>query len=79
MFIAQAYKGNNIWWRVLITTLLSTGIFIMNFIMFFMMSEAQMNEAYEMMKDIPKNLSLVINLLPFVFLLGMLFLLVRFY
>ena len=50
----------------------------MNFIMFFMMSEAQMNEAYDMMKDIPKNLSLVINLLPFVFLLGMLFLLVRF-
>ena len=78
MFIAQAYKGNNIWWRVLITTLLTTGLFIMNFIMFFMMSEAQMNEAYDMMKDIPKNLSLVINLLPFVFLLGMLFLLVRF-
>lgn len=78
MFIAQAYKGNNIWWRVLITTLLTTGIFIMNFIMFFMMSEAQMKEAYDMMKDIPKNLSLVINLLPFVFLLGMLFLLVRF-
>ena len=78
MFIAQAYKGNNIWWRVLITSLLSTGIFIMNFIMFFMMSEAQMNKAYDMMKDIPKNLSLVLNLLPFVFLLGMLFLLVRF-
>ena len=78
MFIAQAYKGNKLWWHVLITTLLSTGIFIMNFIMFFMMSEAQMNEAYDMMKDIPKNLSLVINLLPFVFLLGMLFLLVRF-
>ena len=78
MFIEQAYKGNNIWWRVVITALLTTGIFIGNFIMYFMMSDKQMKAAYDMMKDLPNNLSLVINLLPFVFLLGMLFVLVYF-
>lgn len=76
MFIAQAYKGNNEWWRVLITTLITTGIFIMNFVMFFLMSKEQMKAAYDLMKEIPKNLSLIINLLPFAFLLGILFLLV---
>jgi membrane protease YdiL (CAAX protease family) len=78
MFIEQAYKGNNTWWRVAITALLTTGIFIGNFIMYFMMSDKQMKAAYEMMKHIPNNLSLIINLIPFVFLLGMLFLLVYF-
>ena len=78
MFIEQAYKGNNIWWRVVITALLTTGIFIGNFIVYFTMTEKQMKAAYDMMKHIPNNLSLVINLLPFVFLLGMLFVLVYF-
>ena len=78
MFIEQAYKGNNIWWRVLITTIITTGIFILNFIMFFIMSKEQMKAAYDMMKEIPNNLSLVINLIPFAFLLGLLFLLVYF-
>jgi hypothetical protein len=78
MFIEQAYKGNNMWWRVVIIALLTTGIFIGNFIMYFMMSDKQMKAAYDMMKDLPNNLSLVINLLPFVFLLGMLFVLVYF-
>ena len=77
MFIAQAYKGNNAWWRVLITTLLTAGIFVANVIMFFFMSKEQMDEAYKTMSEIPKNMSLTINLLPFVFLLGLLFLLVR--
>ena len=78
MFIEQAYKGNNTWWRVVITALLTTGIFIGNFIMYFMMSDKQMKAAYDLMKDIPNNLGLIINLIPFVFLLGMLFLLVYF-
>jgi membrane protease YdiL (CAAX protease family) len=78
MFIEQAYKGNNIWWRVVITALLTTGIFIGNFIVYFTMTDKQMKAAYDMMKHIPNNLSLVINLLPFVFLLGMLFVLVYF-
>ena len=49
MFINQAYKGDNTWWRVLITTLLTTGIFIANFIMFFLMSKEQMDEVYKKM------------------------------
>ena len=77
MFIEQAYKGNNSWWRVLITVLITAGVFILNFIMFFLMSKEQMEEAYKTMNKIPKNLSLIINLLPFVFLLGLLFFLVR--
>jgi membrane protease YdiL (CAAX protease family) len=76
MFIEQAYKGNNVWWRVLITALLSTGIFILNFVLFFFMSKKEMDETYQAMKGIPNNLSLIINLLPFVFLLGLLFFLV---
>lgn len=77
MFINQAYKGDNTWWRVLITTLLTAGVFIANFIMAFIMSKEEMDEAYQSMKEIPNNLSLFMNLLPFVFLLILLFLLVR--
>lgn len=78
MYISQAFKGNNQWWRVTITTLLTAGVFIGNFIMFFLMTDKQTKEVYESMKDIPSNMLLVINLLPFVFLLGLLFFLVYF-
>jgi membrane protease YdiL (CAAX protease family) len=77
MFINQAYKGNNTWWRVLITILLTAGVFIVNFIMFFIMSKEEMDKVYESMKEIPNNVSLLVNLSPFVFLLTLLFLLVR--
>lgn len=76
MFIEQAYKGNNKWWRVLLTALLTSGVFILNFIMYFISSKEQLQVAYDLMKDLPNNLSLIINLIPFVFLLGLLFLLV---
>lgn len=78
MFIEQAYKGNNSWRRVLFITLLTTGIFIGNFIMYFTMSDKQLKVLYSSMKNIPNNLSLVINLIPFLFLLTMLFILVYF-
>ena len=78
MFINQAYKGENTWWRVLITVLLTAGIFIANFIMFFLMSKAQLDEAYKAMNNMSNCQSLIINLLPFIFLLGLLFLLVVF-
>ncbi len=77
MFIEQAYKGNNTWWRVLITTLFTTGIFIANFILYLFMSKEQMDSAYKSMNQIPNNLSLIINLSPFILLLVMLFFLVR--
>lgn len=78
MFIEQAYKGNNSWRRVLFTTLLTTGIFIGNFIVYFTMSDKKLKALYSSMKNIPNNLSLVINLIPFLFLLTMLFILVYF-
>ncbi|SHG10268.1 hypothetical protein SAMN05443549_10253 [Flavobacterium fluvii] len=77
MFIAQAYKGNNTWWRVLITTILTAGVFIINFIMYFLMSKEDLDKVYQKMNEFPNNLSLLMNLLPFVFLLALLFLLVR--
>ena len=78
MFIAQAYKGNNEWWRVFVTTLLTTGIFVLNFVVLLFLSDDQVKDMYDSMKGIPNNLALAINLLPFAFLLGMLFLLVYF-
>lgn len=78
MYISQAYKGNNEWWRVAITTFLTAGIFIGNFIMYFVMTDEQMNAVYKSMQDVPSNISLIINLLPFIFLLGLLFSLVYF-
>jgi membrane protease YdiL (CAAX protease family) len=77
MFIDQAYKGNNRWWRVLITTLLTGGVFVLNFIAFFLMSKEDLDKVYETMNEIPNNLSLLMNLSPFVLLLILLFLLVR--
>lgn len=77
MFINQAYKGNNKWWRVLITTLLTVGVFVGNFITYFLMSKKDMDKVYETMNKIPNNLSLLMNLSPFVLLLVLLFLLVR--
>lgn len=78
MFIEQAYKGNNVWWRVLLTTLVSSGIFILNFVVFFFMSDKELKATYDLMKSMPKILGLLLNLIPFVFLLGLLFLLVHF-
>lgn len=77
MYINQAYKGNNAWWRVLITSLLTAGVFLANFVMYFMMSKEDLDKVYQAMRKIPNNLSLLLNLLPFVLLLGLLFLLVR--
>lgn len=77
MFINQAYKGDNTWWRVLITTLLTAGVFVANVIMYFMMSEEDLDKVYQTMSEVPNNLSLLSNLLPFVFLLAILFFLVR--
>jgi membrane protease YdiL (CAAX protease family) len=78
MFIEQAFKGKNDWWRFAITTALTCGIFIINFIMYFFLTEKDLKDAYDMMKGLSNSLSLFLNLMPFVFLLGMLFLLVYF-
>lgn len=76
MFIEQAYKGKNDLWRSVLTTLLTTGIFIINFIVFFLTPKEQLDDVYKMMEMMPKNIFLAINLIVFVPLLGLLFLLV---
>ena len=78
MFIEQAYKGNNEGWRVVVTTLLTTGIFIANFIAFLILPQSTIDESYDLIKGIPNNIALVMNLLPFAFLLGILFVMVFF-
>ncbi len=78
MFIEQAYKGKNDWWRILITLLLTTGIFIANIIAFFVLPKEAIEESEKIVNSFPNNVALVLNLLPFVFLLGLLFVLVYF-
>jgi len=77
MFIEQAYKGDNALWKVLLTTFVTTGIFVANIIFFFMVPEQEAEHMYETLKDMPKLLGMVINLLPFIFLLGLLLLMVH--
>ena len=76
MFIEQAYKGNNEWWRVLVTTLMSTGIFILNFITFLVLPKETIESSYDIMNKMPKIVALLVNLVPFILLLGLLFTLV---
>ena len=77
-YIQQAYKGQRELWMFILTTVVVAGIFIGNFIYFLFADPADLDMAYVMMKQIPANLSLIINLLPFVFLIGLLFVLVKF-
>ncbi|MFK7831721.1 MAG: lysostaphin resistance A-like protein [Winogradskyella sp.] len=77
-YIQQAYKGQRELWMFILTTFLVAGIFIGNFIYFLVADPADLDMAYDLMKQIPANVSLVMNLLPFAFLLGLLFILVKF-
>lgn len=77
-FIQQAYKGKNKLWMFLVTSVVVSGIFILNFVMYLMTSPEDMDAAYDLIKDMPANLSLVVNLAPFVILLALLFFFVRF-
>jgi membrane protease YdiL (CAAX protease family) len=76
MFIEQAYKGNNEWWRILVTTLLTSGVFIVNMILFFLIPEDILKQSTDLAKSMSSTTSLLVNLIPFAFLLGLLFLLV---
>lgn len=77
-YIQQAYKGKRELWMFLLTAFLISGIFILNFIIYLFTSKEDMDVAYEMMKSMPGNLSLVVNLMPFALLLGLLFILVKY-
>lgn len=77
-YIQQAYKGQRELWMFILTTILVAGIFILNFIVYLFSDPSDLEAAYELMKNIPPNLSLIINLVPFAVLLGLLFLLVKY-
>lgn len=73
-YIKQALKGRNDWWRVLIVAGPILLLFSFNFIMFLLLTPEEMADLIKstaMFED--KNLNLIANLLPFVFLLGFLF------
>lgn len=78
MFIEQAYKGKNEPWRVILTVIASSGLMIASSVWFMLQSEETKRAAYEAMKQIPNNISLVMNLGLFIFLLGILFFMVYF-
>ncbi|MBT8273592.1 MAG: CPBP family intramembrane metalloprotease [Bacteroidia bacterium] len=77
-YIQQAYKGKTELWMFVLTALVISGIFILNFIMYLISSPEDMEAAYELMKEIPANVSLAINLIPFAVLLILLFVFVKF-
>lgn len=78
MYIEQAFKGDNAAWKVILTILVSTGLFIMNFIMLFFISAEDLDKTYELMKSIPPLLNLLFNLAPFVVLILLLIMMVIF-
>ena len=80
-YIQQVYKGKNSPWMFWLTFILTAGLFIGNLIFFLFFSEGIdiAEEQRKLMEIIPsKNFWLAVNLLPFAFLLGLLFLLIRY-
>nr|WP_321235600.1 CPBP family intramembrane glutamic endopeptidase [uncultured Psychroserpens sp.] len=80
-YLQQAYKGENEAWKVILTVLVVSGLFIFNliFLMFFGDGFDFVEEQKKMLEMVPsKNFWLAVNLLPFAFLLLLLFLLVKF-
>jgi len=80
-YIQQAYRGENKPWMFILTLILVSGIFILNILYFLFSGDdidvvEMQNQLMEMVPS--KNFWLAINLLPFAFLLGLLFLLVKF-
>lgn len=77
MYIEQAYKGDNATWKVVLTSIVCMGIFIVNFL-FLIFSDVDTEEAMRAMQElIPnKNMLFAVNLIMFVPLLLVLFLMV---
>jgi len=80
-YIQQAYKGKNELWIFILTTVLVSGLFIVNLIFFLFFGDQfdYVEEQKKLLELVPsKNFWLAVNLLPFAFLLGLLFLLVKY-
>jgi membrane protease YdiL (CAAX protease family) len=80
-YIQQAFKGKNDTWMFFLTVFLVSGLFVFN-IIFFVFFGADIDVAEvqrKLMELVPsKNFWLAVNLLPFVILLALLFVLVKF-
>ena len=80
-YIQQVYQGENKVWMFIFTSLLVAGIFIANLIFFLFFGDGidVVEEQKKLLEIIPsKNFWLAMNLLPFVLLLGLLFLMVKY-
>ena len=77
-YIQQAYKGKRELWMFILTTILVAGIFLANFVVYLTSEPGELDAAMEMFKNWPSSVFLIVNLLPFVFLLGLLFVLVKY-
>lgn len=80
-YIQQAFKGKNETWMFFLTVFLVSGLFIFNiaFFIFFGGDIDIAEEQKKLLELVPsKNFWLAVNLVPFVILLGLLFLLVKF-
>ncbi|MEX1382491.1 lysostaphin resistance A-like protein [Lutibacter sp.] len=76
-FIQQAYTGNNKWWTYFITISVVTFPFLMNVVIYLIFPELLDTLYQEMEQKEPSNLDFLLNLLPFLFLLILLFLFVN--
>jgi membrane protease YdiL (CAAX protease family) len=80
-YIQQAYKGKNETWMFVLTFILTAGLFIYSLVFFIFFSDDVdlAEQQRKLIETIPsKNFWLAFNLIPFAFLLGLLFLLVKF-
>ncbi len=80
-YIQQVFKGKNETWMFFLTVFLVSGIFIANivFFIFFGGDIDLVEEQKKLLELVPsKNFWLAVNLAPFVILLGLLFILVKF-
>lgn len=77
-FIQQAYKGKNDWWRYVITISIIMAPFVLNWIVYLVLPELYELTLDQMDNIENKNLFFFNNLVPFAFLLGFLFLFIKF-
>lgn len=77
-YIQQAYKGKLETWMVILTTIIVSGVFVLNFIVYLFASPEQMDASYDMMKQWDSNLMLILNLGLFVPLILLLFVFVKY-
>ncbi|TCK69039.1 hypothetical protein DFQ05_0550 [Winogradskyella wandonensis] len=77
-YIQQAYKGKLDTWMVIITTMIVSGVFVLNFVAYLFSSPEDLEASYDLMKSWDSNLMLIINLGLFVPLLLLLFVFVKY-